>query len=157
MEEENDHENEENDDENEEESANDDTSSDELEDNATYQEWRAQAIEATNDVWTEKYEKYIQAGVNEEDAKGKANIKTLWAVKRFFFNRYATVLTRIIELQNDNTHQEILDDIHEKIHKGINITTAIKRVLVQHRNKFDALFQEDEPGETIETDEDSDD
>ena len=34
-----------------------------------------------------KYEKYVNGGMSEDQAKEKANRKTLWAVKRIFFNK----------------------------------------------------------------------
>ena len=127
-------------------------SSDELEDNVAYRKWHAEAIDATSDAWTDKYEKYIQAGMNEKDAKEKAYMKTMWTVKRFFYDSYQTFLIRNVELKDDDTHQDILAAIEEKLDKGIDVSTAVKRVVVKHRAQFEALFQENESDDNLETD-----
>jgi uncharacterized protein YoaH (UPF0181 family) len=104
----------------------------------------------------EKYEKYIDEGMDDELAKEKANVKTLWAVKRYFFESYETFLSLGIHLKDDDTHQEIMDDIEEKIDKGVSEGKAIKRVIAKHRAKFEGIFQREED-EEMEDNEDSDD
>ena len=66
------------------ESSEDEVSSD-LEDNLAYQEWYDQAMQATEEKRAEKYEKYINQGMDEDEAKEKAHEKTLWLVKHIFF------------------------------------------------------------------------
>ena len=57
------------------ESTEDEMSSDELEDNLTYQEWYEQAMQATEEKGTEKYEKYINQGMDDEEANEKGSRK----------------------------------------------------------------------------------
>ena len=128
---------------NEEESSDAETSNDELEENAAYQEWYVQAKEATEEMKTEKYEKYVQAGMGEEEASEKANVKTAWAVKRFFFNQFEIFLTFTMTLQDDDTYRDIVADIEEKLNKGVDMEKAVKRVLIKYKDKFEALFQQD--------------
>ena len=90
-------------------------SSEEIEDNPTYWEWYHQAVRDTQERRDKKYEKYINEDMlNEEDAKEKAHEKTLWLVKRIFFDRYATFLSLNLPLKNNETHQEIMDYLEEK-------------------------------------------
>jgi hypothetical protein len=131
-------------------------SSDELEDNPAYLEWYERAVESTREMRGEKYEKYIAEGMDDELAKEKANMKILWAVKRYFFESYETFLALGIHLKDDDTHQEIMDDIEEKIDNGVSEGKAIKRVIAKHRAKFEGIFQREEDEEMEDT-EDSDD
>jgi uncharacterized Zn-finger protein len=131
-------------------------SSDEVEDNITYLEWFKQAKEATQEIWTDKYARYVKSGMTDDDAYDKANSKTMWAVKRFFFNRYKTFLFHTIQLKDDDTHQEILDDIVEKMDKGVDIRKALNRVVVNHKAKFESLLREEDDEEQMESDEASD-
>ena len=121
-------------------SSDDDTSSDELEDNAAYRDWFKQANDATSDTRKEKYEKYIQEGIDEENAIDKANMKTLWSVKKFFFERYETFMGRYFQLKEDDTYLDMVADIEEKIDKEVQLDKAIKRVMIKYRDKFDPLF-----------------
>ena len=57
-------------------SSDEDGSSSELEDNAAYRDWLDEAKEATYEMWSEKYEKYINLSMGEDQAKEKANRKT---------------------------------------------------------------------------------
>ena len=75
-------------------------SSEEIEDNPTYWEWYQQSLWDTQERRDKKYEKYINKNVtNEEDARAKAHEKTLWLVKRIFFDRYATFLSLNLHLK----------------------------------------------------------
>ena len=131
--------------------------SDELEDNATYQDWYDQAMQATETMREEKYEKYINEGMENEQAKEKAFIKTSWAAKRVFFKQFGVFLWNYIQLTDDDTYQEMIDDIEEKINKDIDISKAIKGVIVKHKSKFDGLFQyDDEQEEEMESSDISD-
>ena len=139
--------------ENDESSDEDDLSSD-VEDNAAYQDWLEEAKGATEEMWTDKYEKYLKENMDEDQAKEKANRKTLWAVKRIFFNTYKDFLSSYLYLEDNDIHQEIVEDLKEKIDdKGMALNKAINRVLPKHQAKFEGLFQHDED----DNQEDSDD
>ncbi len=139
----------------EEEESDTEMSSDDLEDNAAYQEWYEQSKEDTQEMWTEKYEKYINEGMGKKAAKEKADMKTSWAIKHTFFKHYELFLLCEVHLQHDDTHQEIVADLQEKVDNGTDVRKAVKRVLAKHQTKFDGLLQEHED-EDIEEDEESD-
>ena len=125
-----------------------DESSSELEDNTciTYQDWLEEAKEATKDMWNEKHENYIANGMDEDQAEDKANRKTLWAVKRIFFDNYKDFLSSYLHLENNETHQVILADFKEKIEKGLAVDKALDRVMAKHHAEFLGFFQHDESG-----------
>ncbi len=130
----------------------DEESSDELDDNAAYKEWFTLAKETTEEMRTKKYDKYINEGMEEDRAKEKAYTKTLWVVKRIFFEDYLSFLWSNIHLKDNDTHQEIMADLEENLEKGVDINKALKRVIAKHRAKFDVLFDEEEEEEMQETD-----
>ena len=131
-------------------SSEEDGSSSELEDNVAYQDWLEAAKEATKDMWNEKHEKYIDSGMDEDQAIGKANRKTLWAVKRIFFDSYRNFLSSYLFLEDNETHQLILEDLKEKIDKGMDVDKALNRVMAKHHADFLGLFQHDGSGTQIE-------
>ena len=129
--------------------------SSDLEDNATYREWADQAKEASKDLWNEKYQKYIEEGMDDQRAKDKADMKTLFVVKRHFFDTYEDFLACNVHLRDNETHQQIMDELDEKLDKGMAIPKALKRVMPKHHVKFDALFQH-EDSDDDETDDEED-
>ena len=126
------------------ESSDEEESSSELEDNAAYRDWLEEAKGATEEMWSEKYEKYVNGGMDEAQAKEKANRKTLWAVKRIFLNNYEDFLSSYLHLKDDDTHLDIVEDIEEKVNNGMEVSTAVNRVVAKHQAKFDGLFQQDD-------------
>ena len=129
--------------------------SDELEDNAVYKKWFAQAKESIQELWDEKYDRYVSSeGLPKRLAEQKAHMKTLWMMKCFFFDTYKTFLTSLILLRDNEMHQEIMNDVDEKMDKDLTIGTALKRVMLKHQSKFNGLFEQD--GDSSET-EDTDD
>ena len=121
-----------------------DESSSELEDNVTYQDWLEEAREATEEMRNVKTEKYIDEGMDEDQAKDKANRKTLWAVKKVFFNNYKNFLLYSFFLEDNKTHEDIVEDLKEKVDKGMRPSKAIDRVMPKHHAEFIGLFNLDE-------------
>ena len=111
------------------------------EDNRAYQEWFEQAMADTEEMRNEKYQKYISQGMDKEDAKEKAHVKVLWAVKRNFFDLYSEFLQQNLSLEEDDTNREILADLTEKVENGMSTPKAVRRVLAKHGTKFEGLFQ----------------
>ena len=50
-----------------------------LEDNDIYQRWYERSMQVSEPARTEKYEKYVGAGMSEQQAREKAYERTLWA------------------------------------------------------------------------------
>jgi len=134
----------------------DDSSSD-LEDNVGYRDWLEEALEASDQMWREKYQKYVYEGITDEEAKEKANRKTLWAVKQIFFNKYKDFLSSYFNLMHDDTHQEIVEEIEEKVDKGFDINTVLNRVISKYQNKFEGLFHQEEDEEEKKDRQDNED
>ena len=135
-------------------SENEDSDSD-LEDNTMYQLWLQQSKETVHEMWNMKYEKYINQGMSESDAKAKANDKTLWAVKKEFFNKYKGFLVSHLHLKDNETHQGLIDSLEEKVDNGASVNRAVNRVMPKYHAQFEGLFQQDEDDNDDE-EEDSD-
>ncbi len=119
-------------------------SNSELEDNIAYLDWLEDAKETTNTQWNEKYEKYINEGMSEDAAKDKANRKIRWALERIFFNKYKDFLSSYLHLKDHVTHLDIVEEIEQKLDKGMTINRALNRVIPKHQAEFKGLFHEDE-------------
>jgi len=129
-----------------------DEENDEMEDNPTYQEWYEGAKEATEDMRREKYQKYVDRGMDPDMAKEKAYLKTVWAIKRDFFDQYRGFLRNYAHLKDDDVYAEMTGDLEEKIDKGIDVDKAVKRTVTKHESKFDGLFQYDDEEDEEEED-----
>ena len=107
----------------------DDSPSSDVEDNPSFQDFVTVALASNKVMWTEKYEKYRNAGMSEYLARKKATQKTLWAVKRVFFDNYKDFLLSYLHLKENDTHQEIVDDLEDKIDKGFHPSKAVDGVI----------------------------
>ena len=75
--------------------------------------------------------------------------KPFWAVKQIFFNKYKDFLSSYLHLKDNGTHQDIAEDLEEKVNKGMEVNKALNRVMPKLHTKFDGLLQlnEDEENE----------
>ncbi len=106
-------------------SSDEDEPSSELEDNIAYLDWLEEGKEATNKQWNEKYEKYTNEGMSEDEAKDKANRKIHWALKRIFFDKYKDFLSSYLHLKDHINHLDIVEELEEKLDKGMDIKTKL--------------------------------
>ena len=112
-----------------------------LDDNDIYQRWYERSMQVSESARTEKYEKYVGAGMSEQQARDKAYERTLWAAKSNFFDTCEESLEAIVQLEEDDTHQEIIANIEEKMRKDLDSRKAVKRVLHKHKHHFESLFE----------------
>ena len=118
-------------------------SSDDLEDNSVYRGWYDDAVEASQQSRTEKFEKYLKDDMAEDRAREKAYARTVWAIKNDYFDSFGTFLEQTQLIQKDTTYQDILSDIEEKAEGGMDVRKAVKRVLPKHKHKLESLFEFD--------------
>ena len=62
-------------------------------------------------------------------------------MKEPFFDTYEEFLEAIVQLEEDDTHQEIIANIEEKMRRGLDSRKAVKRVLPKHKHHFESLFE----------------
>ncbi len=111
-----------------------------LEDNPVYCEWYDQAVEDTQEARKQKYVKYVNEGMDPAEAKEKAYWKTLWAIKRNFFDSFGTFLKQKVELNDDDTYQEIISEIEADVVE-MDVVKAVKRNLPKYKHHFEAFFR----------------
>tara|TARA_B110000881_G_C18536147_1_gene495903 strand:+ start:135 stop:872 length:738 start_codon:yes stop_codon:yes gene_type:complete len=138
------------------ESDTEDENSSELEDNVTYRNWMEEVKGTTDEMWKIKYKKYIDEDMSESQAKEKADMKTLWSVKKNFFNTFKDFMYSYLHLKDDETYQEIELALEEKMKKGMDARKALNRVMPKYQSKFDGLFQCDEESDEDDQEEDDD-
>ncbi len=125
-----------------------------LKNNPSFQDWAQEAREATNEMRSEKYQKYIDEGMSEDQARDKAEMKTLWAVKKYFFNNYKDFLINNMNLQNNDTHSDVICEIKDKMEKGVQVNKAVSRAISKYQAQFDNLLQQEEEEVNEEGEED---
>ena len=93
---------------------------------------------ASEPARTKKYEKYVGEGMAKQPAREKAFERIMWATKSNFFDTYEEKQEATVQLEDNGTHQEIIADIEEKMHRGLDSRKAVKRVLPKHKHQFKA-------------------
>ena len=101
-----------------------------LEDTDIYQRWYERGMQVSEPARTEKYEKYVGAGMSEQQAREKAYKRTLWAAKSNFFDTYEEFLEAIVQLEEDDTHQQIIANIEEKCEEASTVVKLLKEYFI---------------------------
>ena len=137
-----------------EESIEHDTISEEnIEDNAGFIELWKRVKSDCNDKFDKIYQRYLDDGENEEDAKEMAEEKIKPFEERKFLQKYGMLLENYwLPLLNNDTHKKILESVRLLTDKGVSPSSAIRRVLNKNKASFEDLFDT-----TISDDEDTDD
>ena len=60
-----------------------------------------------------------------------------------------------LHLKDNDTYQEILEELEERLEKGMDVNKAIRRVIPRHTTTFAALFNQDDETEEEAMDEES--
>lgn len=116
-----------------------------------------EAVDTVETIWDNKYEKYIEKGIDEKDTVQESNNKITPLVQRQFFKRYGEALKQIVPLERSNTHTDIVRQIEDFLDDDTYEETAIQRILKRNRHKFNDLFDDDyfeKNNEESENDED---
>ena len=97
-----------------------------LEDNDIYQRMYERSMQVSEPARTEKYEKYVGKGMSEQQAREKAYERTLWPTKSNFFDTYEEFLEATVQLEEDDTHQEIIADMKKKCEEASTLVKLLK-------------------------------
>ena len=108
-----------------------------LEDNDIYQRWYERSMQVSEPARTEKYEKYVGFQVCRNSRLERKPMKEpCGRLKAYFFETYEEFLEATVQLEEDDTHQEIIADIEEKMRRGLDTSKAVKRVLPKTQTSF---------------------
>ena len=113
-----------------------------LEKNEVFRHWLDTARDEARQARTERVEKYLAQGMEEADAREKANWKTTPEIKTEFFDNYETHLWEYKTLEFNDVHRDILHTMEDRLTDGVDIHHAIKRAVAKHKPEFEGLFQE---------------
>jgi hypothetical protein len=116
---------------------------DDIDENEGYKALINESVDSTEKIWDAKYKKYLEKGMDEEDAMQQSNEKITPLVQRQFLKRYGDVLKLIVHLNKSSIHRDNVRQIEDLIDDAINEETAIQRVLKRSRHQFDILFDDD--------------
>ena len=115
---------------------------DDIDENEGYKALINESVDSTETIWDAKYNKYLEKGMDEEDAIQQSNQKITPLVQRQFIKRYGDVLKLIVSLNKSSIHTDIVGQIEDLI-DDTNDETAIQHVLKRNRHQFDVLFDDD--------------
>ena len=113
-----------------------------METNYTLQKFCKHAKEDTDDMWREKVTKYETNGMDRSAAKRKAGDKTLMKRKRCFHKTLVEFMCQFYHLRNEGTMGRIFKQLDYLVDKGEDIRHAVKKVVNNHKYKFDVLFED---------------
>ena len=115
--------------------------SEDISENATYQHILNEAREENEAKWQKIVDKNIENGMDEDDAKVKADTKMLEADKSLFKSK----LVDFFVLLNGIRHSKLMRDILNEYDSYGNMSEkkAMKKAIQKHMDQFEDLFEED--------------
>lgn len=125
-----------------------------VKDNQAYTQLWKRAKEANEEKYEKLFNTFIDNGEHSDDAQEMAEERIQSYNERAFFSKYITLIdTYILPLRHNGIHQKIMSRIDKLMSKGMNSTSAVKRVLRKYNFAFQDCFDIDEEnGEEEQTD-----
>ena len=115
-----------------------------METNYTLHKFCKHAKSDTDDMWREIHvvTKYETVGMDKGAAKRKAHEKTLMKRKRCFHKTLVEFMCQFYHMRNEWTMDRIFKQLDYLVDKGEDIKHAVKKVVNNHKYKFDVLFED---------------
>ena len=136
--------------------AHSDAENNEKEDNVVFSQMAKKAREYTADEWQKKYDKYLKQNMPEKKANSKADEKTRGETYQQFKKLYEHFLHDLYQLQEDATHNHVIEDIDEFQGEKYGLKKSIKMALNKNRHLLESYLdssdEEDEDSEEEEED-----
>ena len=132
----------------------DDSSDEDITENYTFQCILEKAKEENEGKWKKIADKYIDDGMDEDEAKNKADKKMVDEDKSVF----KTKLTHFMLLVNGIRRNQLIKNILTEYDSYNNMSEkkAMKKAITKYIDHFDDLFEEDSEDEESDTETDSD-
>ena len=135
--------------------AHSDAENNEKEDNVVFSQMAKKAREYTADEWQKKYDKYLKQNMPEKKANSKADEKTRGETYQQFKKLYEHFLHDLYQLQEDATHNHVIEDIDEFQEEKYGLKKSIKMALNKNRHLLESyLDSSDEEDDEEEEEED---
>jgi hypothetical protein len=101
------------------------------------------ARKESEDDWYTRVDKYIEGGLNEKEAKKKADERMHTIDMKPFYELYGSFLLSLIQLNGGPIHEKVMSDIDKFIEKGCDNNQSIKMPLHKELYKFEAIWDID--------------
>jgi hypothetical protein len=134
--------------------AHSDAENNEKEDNVVFSQIAKKAREYTADEWQKKYDKYLKQNMPEKKANSKADEKTRGETYQKFRKLYEHFLHDLYQLQEDATHNHVIEDIDEFQVEKYGLKKSIKMALNKNRHLLESYLDSSDE-EDNEEEEDS--
>ena len=129
-----------------------DAENNEKEDNVVFSQMAEKAREYTADEWQKKYDKYLKQNMPQKKANSKADEKTRGETYQQFRKLYEHFLHDLYGLQEDATHNHVIEDIDEFQMEKYGLKKSIKMALNKNKHLLESYLDSSD-----EEEEDSDD
>ncbi|XP_069122470.1 uncharacterized protein [Argopecten irradians] len=130
----------------------------ESEEHVVFNAIMTKANSVNEEEWNKKYDKYVNEGMSDDEAKAKTEEKMKVKDMDQFIKDYGSIIMSILKLQNGKIHEKVMNDVTELIDDGYDDRKAIKMALKKNRHVLDEMWDgEDSDGDEDEEEEDSDD
>ncbi len=77
------------------------------------------------EIWQDKYDKYIEQGASETSAKERAELKVLPLDIDDVMRKYSSLVTYIIQLRDGPMHEQVMDAVSDFISDGYTEKSAV--------------------------------
>jgi hypothetical protein len=132
--------------------AHSDADNNEEKDNVVFRQMAEKAQEYTADEWQKKYDKYKKQNMPEKKVNSKADEKTRGEIYQQFRKLYEHFLYDLYRLQEDATHNHVIEDIDEIQLEKYGLKKSIKMALNKNRHLLESYLDSSD-----EDDDDDDD
>jgi hypothetical protein len=141
--------------------AHSDAENNEKEDNVVFSQMAKKAREYTADEWQKKYDKYLKQNMPEKKANSKADEKTRGETYQQFKKQYEHFLQDLYQLQEDATHNHVIEDIDFFQEEKYGLKKSIKMALNKNKHLLESYLdssdeEDDEEEEDSEEEEEED-
>ena len=116
-----------------------------------------QAIKETKDEWNTKRRKYMDNGLEEKEAKLKANEKLRFKDIDTFVKKYLEIVGNIIILNNGPIHSRVMKRVRFYLDQNYGFEKAVKMAIMKYKNEFEQFIDDCEYDRTDTDDEEGTD
>lgn len=116
------------------------------------------AKEDNENLWEQKYDKYIKEGLSREDARVQMEEKMKSKDLKKFLENYGQLILYILQINTGPIHTRVMEDVQDFLSEGYDERKATRMALHQNRHILDEMWDDEAESEDEESDmeEDSD-
>lgn len=114
--------------------------------------------EDNENLWEQKYDKYIKEGLSREDARVQTEEKMKSKDLKKFLENYGQLILYILQINTGPIHTRVMEDVQDFLSEGYDERKATRMALHKNRHILDEMWDDEAESEDEESDmeEDSD-